>query len=1232
MGCGSSTPAAADRATSRRYLDYAGAGEFSGDGAPLYLPSTGPLTAKEYKERLTTSDGTQTVYLPESRYSIKYAYVSQRGYYPDSPDKPNQDAFCVHTYFGGGAEQHLFGVFDGHGEFGTQAAHFARDRVPSNLLASGHFSANPALAMHNAMVTANIQCHQSDFDDSMSGTTAVCLLVRGRTLLVANVGDSRAVLAERVGGDKILARDLSLDQTPYRRDECERVKACGARVLTLDQIEGLKDPTVDCWTTEEEDDGDPPRLWFPNGQYPGTAFTRSIGDAAAERIGVFAEPEIEGVALTPNDAFMVIASDGVFEFLSSQSVVDMVSKFDDLYEAALSVVAESYRLWLQYETRTDDITMIILQFSGLDGGEGGGPGPGLPMPPPSVAMAPHTRVLSELGLQHAPAARVPSHHSLPPPPPVRLPDIDPTPAPGGDDDDAAGAAPGAPNGGAAQAGGGGAPGSPSGAPGSPGGSVTNLLESSEARAARAASDLGSGLKIGPNVGAELVRGISSVGTVISNEKTQAVVRMLEESVRNNFLFAHLTDGERAAVFAEMERVEVQPGEVVIRQGDRGDHFFVVERGEFDVLVAPPLPAPADAAADASAPGARALRQQASGAIGFTGAAGGGDGGGGQEPPPAGVDEADEWRVIDQGELVHTYRAPLEVGMGPHPSFGELALLYGKPRAATVVAVSDGTLWRIGREAFRSAIRSQQSEPPALVVKALRSMELLAPLTVTQLQRLAEALKIEHYRDGDYICRQGGTWDAFHIVAKGTVVATTLRKTGGAASEAREVLSMGPGQYFGERHLLGASVRPASMIARGDVTVLTMTRAVFESMFGPLQDLLNAHSQWRTWLEGQRELLSRSQLLGANSERVLAAAFDPARLVLKGALWVMAGYQALAEVAEAGGPVGGVPPVALTARVLSVADVEARRLGPAVLRSRAVTRALPPCLFVPHTVMAWSGGGGAYSGEVLATMGVCTLQALLAEGPLDDYSAAYITACCLLGLSHLHSLGFVYRGLSALTILVTEAGVMQLVDFRHPQGALAWRHRPQGSPPLKPTRLRNANATPPPAPPPPPRFARRNEGRAFTLCGPPQYLAPEVLAGTGHTEAVDWWALGVLVYHLLSGEMPFAGPGDDELRVYKRIARASPSFPAILSPEARDLVGGLLQRDPDARLGMAPGGVPRLMSHPWFRAIDWAQLREGRSTMPLLLRDRLFNSAGGDLVSWQPPLRSGQAAPTWVEEF
>ncbi|KAL3152044.1 hypothetical protein ABBQ32_001157 [Trebouxia sp. C0010 RCD-2024] len=154
----------------------------------------------------------------------------------------------------------------------------------------------------------------------------------------------------------------------HRRDECDRVRRFGARVLTLDQVYGVKDPSIECWGTEEEDGGDPPRLWAPNGNFPGTAFTRSIGDNAAETIGVCAEPELAIRNLTPANPFFLLGSDGVFEFMSSQAVVDMVSKYDDPQEAAIAVVVEAYRLWLQYEVRTDDITVIIARVEGLQEG------------------------------------------------------------------------------------------------------------------------------------------------------------------------------------------------------------------------------------------------------------------------------------------------------------------------------------------------------------------------------------------------------------------------------------------------------------------------------------------------------------------------------------------------------------------------------------------------------------------------------------------------------------------------------------------------------------------------------------------------------------------------------------------------------------------------------------------------------------------------------------------------
>ncbi|XP_021723591.1 protein phosphatase 2C and cyclic nucleotide-binding/kinase domain-containing protein-like [Chenopodium quinoa] len=323
-------------------------------------------------------DGGKTVKVPSENYELRYSFLSQRGYYPDALDKANQDSFCIHTPFGTDPNDHFFGVFDGHGEFGAECSQFVKRKLCENLLRSSRFHVDPVEACHAAFLTTNSQLHADSIDDSMSGTTAITVLVRGRTIYVANAGDSRAVVAQRRGKD-LVAVDLSIDQTPFRNDELERVKLSGARVLTLDQIEGLKNPDVQSWGTEEDDDGDPPRLWVQNGMYPGTAFTRSLGDSIAETIGVVANPEIVVMELSPDYPFFVLASDGVFEFLSSQTVVDMVALHKDPRDACAAIVAESYRLWLQFETRTDDITIIVVHVNGLNDVFGGSASPGFTM-------------------------------------------------------------------------------------------------------------------------------------------------------------------------------------------------------------------------------------------------------------------------------------------------------------------------------------------------------------------------------------------------------------------------------------------------------------------------------------------------------------------------------------------------------------------------------------------------------------------------------------------------------------------------------------------------------------------------------------------------------------------------------------------------------------------------------------------------------------------------------------
>ena len=246
----------------------------------------------------------------------------------------------------------------------------APTQMPAALLRDTLFRDAPELALRDAATATNTALHRSPIDDSLSGTTAVLAMLRGPTLYVANVGDSRAVAGvarppppDGFGG--VAAVPLSWDHTPFRKDEYDRVRRAGARVLTLDQVEGLKDASAPCWRTEDDDAADPPRLWLPDALYPGTAFTRSLGDAAAERIGVIADPEVRRRDIGKHDSFVILATDGVWEFVNNQEGVDLVAALvRDPQRAAVELVVRAYSRWLANETRTDDITAAVIVFDG----------------------------------------------------------------------------------------------------------------------------------------------------------------------------------------------------------------------------------------------------------------------------------------------------------------------------------------------------------------------------------------------------------------------------------------------------------------------------------------------------------------------------------------------------------------------------------------------------------------------------------------------------------------------------------------------------------------------------------------------------------------------------------------------------------------------------------------------------------------------------------------------------
>eukprot|EP00617_Octactis_speculum_P026339 CAMPEP_0185756434 /NCGR_PEP_ID=MMETSP1174-20130828/14868_1 /TAXON_ID=35687 /ORGANISM="Dictyocha speculum, Strain CCMP1381" /LENGTH=340 /DNA_ID=CAMNT_0028435397 /DNA_START=271 /DNA_END=1293 /DNA_ORIENTATION=- len=287
----------------------------------------------------------------ESPFVSIYGGKSVKGYAPYNPSKANQDCFIAQSY----DQSLILCVMDGHGENGEIVSGFLKEIWPDLLASHPEFYTDVPTALRDSIATAEQELlKHKDYSKMVdfSGTTFVAAVVRDDDMWVANIGDSRITKATRTPNGAFRAEAMSEDHKPDLPAEKARILEKGGRVFAVTYDDGI--------------DG-PHRVWLKNMDIPGLAMSRSLGDTVAHSAGVISDPEITHSKLTSDTAFLVLASDGLWEFMDDQCVVDMVAQnqTDDTETICQKLIDEAKKRWMDEEEVVDDTTVILVHMQGF---------------------------------------------------------------------------------------------------------------------------------------------------------------------------------------------------------------------------------------------------------------------------------------------------------------------------------------------------------------------------------------------------------------------------------------------------------------------------------------------------------------------------------------------------------------------------------------------------------------------------------------------------------------------------------------------------------------------------------------------------------------------------------------------------------------------------------------------------------------------------------------------------
>jgi len=658
-----------------------------------------------------------------------------------------------------------------------------------------------------------------------------------------------------------------------------------------------------------------------------------------------------------------------------------------------------------------------------------------------------------------------------------------------------------------------------------------------------------------------------------------------DAVRANFMFASVSDEDVEEMIKVMIPKVFTEGEIIIQEGDHGDFFYVVEAGNFDITV--------------------------------------------------------QDRVVGS--------------VGPGASFGELALVYDCPRAATITSETEGKTWALDRITFRSIIARNVSEQMDTRKTVLQNVPLLESLTEVQLEKLAEAIELVNFEANERIITKGEPGNVFYILKSGTVLCTDA-----GDNTALEDLVLGPGEYFGERALMTNEPRAANVTAQTNVVAMALDRQAFDELLGPLRDVIDQNMGVRVLqtvpiltalspLERQTLFQAFHTLYVSAGDYVIQEGESGKSfyIVKSGTLVVTKATEGGDEIeiatlssGEYFGEMALIEEEPRKASVQAVSDVELlvleqaefeELLGPLqdIMNREAENRkmewtheiemnfedleiltTLGTGTFGRVKLVRHRSGNQVYALKVLKKaqvvafkqkqnvlhekniLAMCDhpnilklhqtfkdaknlylLMELAQGGELFSYlhcsdreheylpeaDACFYASNVLMALEYLHQRDIVYRDLKPENLLLDTRGYIKVADFG---------------------------------------FAKVVTNRTYTLCGTPEYLAPELVLGKGHNKGVDYWALGILIYEMVVGHSPFAAScSSDQMQICRNIVSGRVTFPDWVSESCCSIIEKLLTKDTTKRIGTTHEGTRSIKLHSWFAESDWHALLQQNVEVP-----------------------------------